>query len=218
MILAAGRGERMRHLTRETPKPMLQAGGKPLIQYQVENLVRSGITEIIINHGIQGEQIESWLGNGTQFGARIQYSAEGSVPLETGGGILQALPLLGEEPFIVVNADIWTDYPYQQLPRELPGQAHLVLVDNPAHHPHGDFYLRNSHVHNSGAGTLLTFSGIAVYSATLFADCRPGHFPLTPLLRAVVQAGEVTGEHYQGTWLDIGTPERLSDLQTHLCK
>ena len=213
MILAAGHGTRMRHLTREVPKPMLMVGDKPLIQHQVENLVRSGITDIIINLGAHGDLIRDWLGTGERFGARIRYSEEGNEPLETGGGIFRALPLLGEDPFIAVNADTWTDYPYQELPSVITGKAHLVLVDNPEEHPQGDFCLDGDVIHNPGHGKTLTFSGIAVYRGVLFAGCQPGHFPLAPLLRRAIDAGQVTGQHYLGMWLDVGTPERLELLQ-----
>ena len=213
MILAAGHGTRMRHLTRETPKPMLKVGGKPLIQYQVEKLVRCGFTDIVINTGMHGDLISEWLGTGEHLGASIRYSAEGDAPLDTGGGIFRALPLLGEDPFIAVNGDVWTDYPLQDLPHSLAGVAHLVLVDNPAEHPQGDFYLEGNLVRNTGEGIPLTFSGLAVYRGALFAGCQPGTFPLTPLLRQAVDAGQVTGEHYRGVWQDIGTPERLASLQ-----
>lgn len=212
MILAAGRGERMKPLTLARPKALLEVNGKPLIQYHVESLVRQGIQEIIINHGIMGDQIETWLGDGQRFNANIIYSAEGDSPLETGGGIFQALPLLGDKPFIVINADIWTDYPYGQLPGELSGVAHLVLVNNPEHHPAGDFALIEGRVGNNGPQKL-TFSGIGVYHRKLFKRCNPNAFPLAPLLRKAIDNGQVTGEHYKGIWVDVGTPDRLEALQ-----
>jgi N-acetyl-alpha-D-muramate 1-phosphate uridylyltransferase len=220
MILAAGRGERMRPLTDHAPKALLTAGGKRLIGYHIENLVCAGIHEIIINHAHLGEQIEQALGDGGGYGVRIFYSPEGDQVLETGGGIFNALPLLGAEPFIVVNADVWTDYPFAQLPADPEGLAHLVLIANPPHHPHGDFVLRGGYAYDSfhspsgrgqGEGRL-TFSGIGVYRPELFAECKHGKFPLAPLLRAAMERHQVTGEHYRGTWFDIGTPERLQHL------
>lgn len=214
MILAAGRGERLRPLTDHTPKPLLQAGGKRLIEYHLEGLVAAGITEIVVNHAHLGAQIEAALGDGTRYGARIHYSREpSSGGLETGGGIMQALPLLGDTPFIVVNGDVWTDYPFHMLVRHTlaPGDlAHLVLIDNPPHHPSGDFTLQAGRVYETGAPTL-TFAGIGLYRRALFDSCIPGTFPLAPLLRAAMRRGKVSGEHYHGTWIDVGTPERLAD-------
>lgn len=213
MILAAGRGVRMQPLTDKVPKPLLQIDGRPLIQYHVENLVRAGIQEIVINHAVMGRQIEAYLGDGRKFGAKICYSAEGNMPLETGGGILQALPRLGDQPFIALNADIWTDYPLQNLPQTLPGMAHLVLVRNPEHHPDGDFCLAESGLVLNRDGSRYTFSGIGVYRPELFAECEPGTFPLAPLLRRSVDRGDVRGELYSGCWIDIGTPERLEAVR-----
>ncbi len=215
MILAAGRGERMRPLTDHTPKPLLKAGGRCLIEHHLTALARAGFTDIVVNHAHLGAQIEQTLGDGSGYGMRITYSPEGDKALETGGGIFRALPLLGDGPFIVVNGDVWTDYPFAQLPREPQGFAHLVLVDNPSHHPQGDFALVGSRVTSSGAARL-TFSGIGVYRPELFADCEPGIFPLAPLLRRAMEAGQVTGEHYRGRWLDIGTPQRLEELDREL--
>jgi len=217
MILAAGRGERMRPLTDHTPKALLTAGGKRLIGYHIENLARAGIHEIIINHAHLGEQVEQALGDGDSYGVQIFYSPEREQVLETGGGIFNALPLLGVAPFIVVNADVWTDYPFTQLPINPEGLAHLVLVANPSHHPHGDFALRSGHV-LSEDNEKLTFSGIGVYRPELFAACKPGKFPLAPLLRAAMETRQVTGEHYQGAWFDIGTPERLQQLDELLAR
>jgi MurNAc alpha-1-phosphate uridylyltransferase len=212
MILAAGRGERMRPLTDKTPKPLLEVNNKPLIQHLIERLVNEGLTEMVINHGLMGEQIESFLEDGRQFGAGIQYSAENNKLLETGGGIYKALPLLGDEPFVVVNADVWTDYPFSQLLNEPVGLAHLVLVNNPPQHPQGDFALQGGQVTQEGK-TRYTFSGIGVYRPELFVDCDEGPFLLTPLLCEVMTQGRVTGEHYAGIWIDVGTPERLRSLQ-----
>ena len=211
MILAAGRGERMRPLTDTTPKPLLRAGGRMLIEYHLENLVRAGVTEIVINHAHLGAKIEAALGDGGRYGAHIRYSPEPPGALETGGGIQQALPLLGVEPFIVVNGDIWTDMDYRSLPQEPDGLAHLVLVDNPEHHPAGDFHLQDGRVDYTGTPRL-TFSGVGVYRAALFAGCAPGRFPFAPLLRAAMDAGNVHGQHYCGRWWDIGTPQRLAML------
>lgn len=213
MILAAGQGVRMRPLTIKTPKPLLRVKGKPLIQYHVESLVRAGVHEIVINHAVMGEQIEAFLGDGHTLGAEIHYSAEGNTPLETGGGIFRALHLLGEQPFIALNADIWTDYPLQNLPQRLTTLAHLVLVGNPRHNLQGDFSLcGDNQVINQGTPRY-TFSGIGVYQPELFSDCRPGAFPLAPLLQKAVDENRVTGELYTGVWSDIGTPERLRAVQ-----
>ena len=211
MILAAGRGERMRPLTDNTPKPSLEISGKPLIQYQVENLVSAGIKDIVINHAIMGDRIENFLGNGQRLGANIIYSAEGNLPLETGGGIFHALPYLGDAPFIAVNADIWTDFPYQDLPATLNGLAYLILVNNPAHNPHGDFSLDGGYISNKGT-VRYTYSGIGVYKPELFQHCKNGIFPLAPLIREAADRQQVSGEIYQGVWIDIGTPERLQEL------
>ncbi len=175
MILAAGRGERMRPLTDSIPKPLLSVAGKPLIVYLIESLVRAGLADIVINHSHLGEQIVAHLGDGSRYGARIVYSHEPGAGLETGGGIYQALPLLETDPFIVVNGDIWTDYPFERLPRRLSGLAHLVMVANPPHHRSGDFALQGNQVMMSG-GVKRTFSGIGVYRPALFANCGPGQF------------------------------------------
>lgn len=215
MILAAGRGERMRPLTDRTPKPLLQAGGKALIEHLIEALHAAGFRELVINHAHLGEQLVTHLGGGERFGVKIAWSEEPEGALETGGGILQALPLLGDNHFLVVNGDIWTDYPFARLPASPAGLAHLVLVENPPHHPAGDFVLEGSRVHDRG-GARLTFSGIGVYHPDLFRGCRPGAFPLAPVLRAAMRRGEVSGEQYPGGWIDIGTPERLAALDRRL--
>lgn len=216
MILAAGRGERMRPLTDHTPKPLLRAGGKALIEFHIEALVRAGITDLVINHAHLGERIERHLGDGGRYGARIRYSRE-ETALETGGGILQALPLLGPDPFIVVNGDVWTDYPFERLTAGLApwAKAHLVLVDNPPHHRGGDFVLESSRIVPGGADRL-TYSGIGIYRPELVAGREPGPFALGPLLRAAAQRGELSGEYYSGAWLDVGTPERLDELEQRL--
>ncbi len=215
MILAAGRGERMRPLTDHLPKPLLEAGGKPLIVHHIERLVAAGHYELVINHAHLGAALEQALGDGGRFGARIGYSPEPAGALETGGGIFNALSLLGRAPFAVVNGDVWTDYPFERLPSVPAGLAHLVLADNPGHNPSGDFGLAGGKVH-TGADGRLTFTGIAVYRPALFADCVPGKFPLAPLLRQAAARGQVTGEHFQGNWIDIGTPVRLRELDEWL--
>lgn len=216
MILAAGRGERMRPLTDTTPKPLLPLAGRPLIEYHLRALAAAGVREVVINHAHLGHRLEDVLGDGSRWGLAIAWSPEGEA-LETGGGIHRALPLLGEAPFIVVNGDIWTDYDFSGLPAEPAGLAHLVLVDNPAHHPAGDFVLDRGRV-REGDGPRLTFSGIGVYRPALFAGCAPGRFPLGPLLRAAMARDEVSGEHHRGRWVDVGTPERLAALEAELLR
>ena len=216
MILAAGKGERMRPLTLTTPKPLVCAGGVPLIVYHLRALAEAGFREVVINHAWLGQQIEDYLGDGAQLGLRIAYSAEGE-PLETGGGIFRALPLLGDEPFLVVNGDIWTDYAFARLPQTIPGLAHLVLVDNPQHNPDGDFVLNGSLVEEGAAeAAKLTYSGIAVLSAQLFTNCSAGAFKLAPLLRQAMGKGRVSGEQYSGRWVDVGTHERLAEVENLL--
>ncbi len=213
MILAAGRGERMRPLTNRQPKPLLQVGDKSLIERLIGALVHAGMQDIIINHAHLGQQIVEALGDGQRYGARIVYSHESQGGLETGGGIFYAMHLL-DDPFLVVNGDILTDFPFERLPPTLLGLAHLVLVDNPSHHPQGDFALVGQRLQVEGPAPL-TFSGIGVYSKALFKGCVPGKFPLAPLLRTAMARGEVTGEHYAGDWWDIGTPERLELLDRY---
>jgi N-acetyl-alpha-D-muramate 1-phosphate uridylyltransferase len=215
MILAAGRGERLRPLTDRLPKPLLPVAGRPLIEYMIESLVAAGICEIIINLAWLGELIEDALGDGCRFGAVIRYSHEGPVGLETAGGIVHALGLLGEEPFLVVNGDIVTDFPFQLLRNQPTGLAHLVLVPNPPHNKNGDFSLCGSTVAAAGEHGL-TFSGIGVYRPGLFRACQPGRCRLAPLLREAMAQGEVTGERYDGLWMDIGTKERLHDLNERM--
>jgi MurNAc alpha-1-phosphate uridylyltransferase len=225
MILAAGRGERMRPLTDHTPKPLLQAGGKPLIVWHIERLVRAGIADLVINHAHLGEQIEEALEDGNRFGARIQYSSEVTA-LETAGGIAFALSLLGNEPFAVVNGDVYCEYDFERLHplaeqlKQTRDNAHLVLVSNPSHHPKGDFLLHGNRVLPSGnlsGGAQLTFSGIGIYQPSLFAHIPHGSkAPLAPLLREQIALGKVSGEHYQGIWVDVGTPQRLEELDKSL--
>ena len=216
MILAAGRGERMRPLTDHTPKPLLPVGGKPLIQYHIERLAAAGVREIVINHAHLGEQIEQTLGDGSQLGVRLRYSVEGQgQALETGGGIFKALPLLGPGPFLVVNGDVWTDYPFPDLALDPGDLAHLVLVENPPQHQKGDFALDGDRVHQDGEPRY-TFSGIGVYRQELFAGCTPGAFSIVPLLRRAMAENRVGGHLYRGHWFDIGTPERLQALNRWL--
>ena len=216
MILAAGRGERMRPLTDTTPKPLLKVAGRALIEYHLLHLAEAGMRDVIINLAWLGGRLEQTLGNGQAYGVTIEYVHEGEQALETGGGIFNALPLLGPEPFLVINGDIWTDYPLQQLPTTLTGLAHLVLVDNPSHHPQGDFAISATGHAVAEATEKFTFSGIGVYAPELFATCQAGIFPLAPLLRQAMLAQQVTAEHYTGHWSDVGTIERLQQLQTFL--
>lgn len=211
MILAAGRGERMRPLTDTLPKPLLPARGVPLLEHHFAALARAGIAELVINLGWLGERIRAHVGDGSRFGVRVAYSEEGYPPLETGGGIHRALPLLGPEPFWLVNGDVFCAYAFDRRALAPGALAHLVLVPNPAHHPAGDFVLADGRVAESG-GERLTYSGIAVLHPGLFAGCQPGRFPLAPLLRAAMARGAVTGELHTGEWNDVGTPERLAAL------
>lgn len=218
MILAAGRGERMRPLTDTTPKPLLLVAGKPIIQYTIEQLVSAGFTEIVINIAHLGEQIKQTFGSGKQFGASIVYSDEGETGLETAGGIVNALTLLGEDTFMVVNGDIANDYDFSQLHNKEIDLAHLVLIPNPDHHPEGDFHLSTSGLVSESGGSSLTFSGIGLYHPNLFSNMKPGTNKLGPLLRKVMPENRVTGEKFNGFWMDIGTPERLKEMEGYLTK
>lgn len=224
LVFAAGKGERMRPLTDSTPKPLLPVRGKPLIEWHLEKLAALGVQDVVVNTSWLAQAFEPALGQGERWGLRLHYSHEGPEPLETGGGMLHALPRLGSEPFLAVNADIWCDYDFARLPREPAGLAHLVLVDNPAHNPEGDFALLGDGSMQPAGEQRLTFSGIGVYRPVLFnnwrsvigaaagAELDPPRFRLAPLLRAAMRAGQVTGEHHRGTWTDVGTPERLAAL------
>ncbi len=233
MILAAGRGERMRPLTDTLPKPLLRVGGKALIEYHLENLARAGFREIVINHAHLGYLIEAALGSGERYGVSIRYSRE-PVALETAGGIAQALPLLvpepgsygGNQPFLTVNADIYCEFDFRSLqcvltqmqthPRDF--LAHLVLVENPQHHPEGDFTLSSGTVVPAGADSH-TFSGIGAYQPALFKDVRRGTSArLAPLLRQAIEAGKVSGEIHRGIWADVGTPQRLREIDLRLSR
>lgn len=225
MILAAGRGERMRPLTDHTPKPLLPVGGKPLIVWHIERLRAAGFSHIVINHAHLGQKIEDALGSGAGLGVTIDYSREASA-LETAGGVATALPLIESDMFPVVNGDIYCEYDFSRLAEPLArlaagcDQAHLVLVDNPPHHPKGDFVLDAGRVVGSPLTTYhspLTFSGIGVYHRALFAHTRAGEkAPLAPLLRRAIDAGRASGEHFGGRWVDVGTPERLQQLDESL--
>jgi MurNAc alpha-1-phosphate uridylyltransferase len=212
MILAAGRGERMRPLTDHTPKPLLPVAGKTIIEHTINQLVAAGFDDIIINHAHLGQQIADHLGDGSRYGASIRYSPEGEQGLETAGGIINALPLLGGDVFLVVNGDIATDFPYAELKNRTVDLAHLVLVDNPAHHPQGDFGLYNTGYVNGTGPELWTFSGIGLYRAELFSNIPVGSSKLGPLLRQAITAQRVSGQKFAGFWMDIGTPERLQEL------
>lgn len=214
MILAAGRGERLRPLTDHTPKPLIEAGDKPLIIHLIEGLVQGGIREIIVNTAHLGERIQNRLGDGQAWGAQIHYSPEHEA-LETGGGIFRALPLLGKEPFLVINGDIATDFPFGTLKERPIDLAHLVLVPNPPHHPQGDFGLEEGYAIDQGSPRF-TFGGIGVYRPELFSDCGPGRFPLAPLLRSAMQSSQVSAELWVGFWMDIGTIERLETFDRKL--
>jgi MurNAc alpha-1-phosphate uridylyltransferase len=218
MILAAGRGDRMRPLTDSVPKPLLKAAGKPLIQYAIENLVQAGFTELIINVAYLGEQIMQTLGDGQRFGAQIVYSQEGEEGLETAGGIIHALPLLGTEPFLVVNSDVACHFPLANLKQSRSGLAHLVMIENPDHHPEGDFSLATDGQLQITGENKCTFSGIGVYRPELFANVPAGKRKLRPVLEQAMTKGLVSGEKFSGFWLDIGTVERLQAFESLLPK
>lgn len=220
MILAAGRGERMRPLTDNLPKPLLKVAGKMLIEYHLEKLKAAQVSDVVINHAWLGSKIEKALGDGSRYGVNISYSAE-SEALETAGGIINALPLLCDvkknaEPFIVINGDIYCDYDISDLPTSLSGLAHLVLVKNPPQHVEGDFVLTESGEIESDGAHKLTFSGLGVYHPDLFEGYSAKKQALAPILRKAMNGNLVSGEFYQGVWHDIGTPERLTELDLYL--
>jgi len=215
MLLAAGRGERMRPLTDSMPKPLVPVGGRALIVWHLLALARAGVREVVINLSWLGAQLRDALGDGSKFGVRISWSDEGPVPLETGGGIFHALRLLGPEPFLVVNADIWTDIDFGRLALEPDAHAHLVLIPNPPHHPRGDFGLDGDRVVDRETGRL-TYSGVGVYSREFFAGCTAGRFPLLPLLNRAIAAGRARREVHRGEWCDVGTAERLASLSARV--
>lgn len=215
MLLAAGRGERMRPLTDALPKPLVQVGGRALIEWHLQALARAGIREVVINLSWLAEKLRAALGDGRDFGVSISWSEEGPVPLETGGGIFRALPQLGPGPFLVVNADIWTDIDFARLTLTPEAHAHLVLIPNPAHHPRGDFGLEGDRI-VIRESERFTYSGVGVYRSEFFAGCTPGRFPLLPLLNRAIAAGRVRGEVHSGQWCDVGTAERLAGLSARL--
>jgi MurNAc alpha-1-phosphate uridylyltransferase len=218
-ILAAGRGERMRPLTDATPKPLLMAGGKPLIVWHLERLAASGFRDVVINHAHLGDRIEAALGDGSRFGLRIRYSPEPPGALETAGGIAHALPLLGDAPFLVVNGDIWCDWDFRRAYALADRQAHLVFVDNPPQHAGGDFCLDGQTVRYASdrTGPTLTYAGTGIFSPAFFADVSPGAvMKMRPLLDAAIARRMVTGERHAGRWVDVGTPERLAELDLEL--
>jgi N-acetyl-alpha-D-muramate 1-phosphate uridylyltransferase len=214
MLLAAGRGERMRPLTDHTPKPLLEVGGQPLIAWHLQRLAAAGFRDVVINLSWLGNKIEQCLGNGSAFGVAIRYSREPWPALETGGGLLQALPLL-DDPFLLVNGDVYTDIDFSTLHIAPADLAQLVLVVNPPQHARGDFHLQRGRVHSS-EGERLTYSGVALIRPALFAGCEPGRFPLLPLLLKAREAGRLGAQQHAGVWLDIGTPERLAELNSQL--
>lgn len=228
LIFAAGKGERMRPLTEHTPKPLLEAGGKPLIAWHLEKLATLGVRDVVINTSWLAVAFPEILGDGSRWGIRLHFSYEGSEPLETGGGMLKALPLLGDAPFLAINGDIWTDFDLRRLPREPSGLAHLVMVDNPAQHPRGDFGLADDGSLSEGDGPRLTYSGIGLYrpevldgwqnvsAAGVGVPSATPRFKLAPLLQAAIAAGRLTGQHHPGRWTDVGTPSRLQELNAQL--
>lgn len=228
LIFAAGKGERMRPLTEHTPKPLLPAGGKPLIAWHLEKLAALGIGDVVINTSWLADRFLPALGDGSRWGLRLHYSYEGREPLETGGGMHHALRLLGDAPFLAVNGDIWSDLDFASLPAQPSGVAHLVMVDNPPQHPRGDFALGDDGILQRTGAQTFTYSGIGIYRPELLAgwrqvvgaaagvDDEPPHFPLRPLLQAAVSAQRITGQHHSGRWTDVGTPERLAQLDREL--
>jgi MurNAc alpha-1-phosphate uridylyltransferase len=216
MLLAAGRGERMRPLTDSCPKPLLKVAGKPLIQWHLERLAQAGIREVVINLSWLGDLIANALGDGSKYGLAIQYSREPWPPLETGGGLVQALPLLGEGPFLLVNGDVFTDIDFTSLTIAQGDLAQLVLVPNPVHHQKGDFWLNEQGRISTAGGERLTYSGVGLLRPEFFAGATPGRFPLLPWLLRALDAGRLGGQRHSGVWLDIGTPERLAQLDATL--
>jgi len=217
MILAAGLGKRLRPLTNTLPKPLVELAGKPLIEYHLEKLKKSGFDQVVINLSHLGDMIKNHLGNGERFGLRIEYSDEGNTPLETAGGIINALPLLGNEPFLVINGDIWCQHKLSFANLHSGKQAHLVLVDNPKHNPDGDFAYEFGNIHNQGKHTL-TFSGIGVYHPQLFKDYKNEKTALAPILRNAIEDKLISAEYFNGKWFDIGTIERLDEANSYLRK
>ncbi|WP_266158647.1 N-acetylmuramate alpha-1-phosphate uridylyltransferase MurU [Dyella silvatica] len=216
LIFAAGLGERMRPLTEHTPKPLLEAGGKPLIVWHLEKLAAIGVHYVVINTSHLADQFPDTLGDGSRWGLRIRYAYEGPTPLETGGGMLNALPLLGSEPFIALSSDIYSDYDYAALPLEPAGLAHLVMVPNPDWHARGDFALHGQSLNEDDRGERLTFGNIGVYRPAFLDGRTPGRFKLLPLYQQAMRAGQLSGDCYHGYWCNIGTPQQLVELDTRL--
>ena len=217
MVLAAGRGERLRPLTDTLPKPLVAVGGRPLIVWQLERLARAGVREVVINLSWLGAQLRAALGSGAAFGLTLHYSEEGPVPLETGGGIVHALPLLGPQPFLVVSADVWSEIDYAKLRLARGALAQLLLVPNPPHHPRGDFALAGELVTEDGAERF-TYANVGLYTPEFFAGCPAGRFPLIEPLRRAIAARRVHGQLYRGPWHDVGTRERLEALNASLAR
>ena len=216
MILAAGRGERLRPHTDITPKPLIQVGKHRLIEYHLISLAKAGLKDVVINISWLADQIREALGDGSNYSLNITYSDEGGEALETAGGIINAMPHLGDEPFIVINGDIWCDYDFNRLMnKSLEYEAHLVLVNNPEHNTEGDFALENGMIKNTG-DERLTYSGIGLYTQDFFAETKPGKKALAPMLRKKSELNKVSGEIHNGQWVDIGTIERLAQLRSYL--
>lgn len=228
LIFAAGRGERMRPLTDTTPKPLLEVGGKRLVEWHLRRLASCNVRDIVVNTAHLAEQFPATLGDGSRFGVRIRYSNEGAQALETGGGMLHALPLLGDEPFLVINGDVWCDFDFAELPDAPSGLAHLVMVDRPDYMKDGDFVLHADASLSAGDGDKLVYSGIGVYRPEILAnwrvvigdapgaDATPPRFKLLPLLLRAINADRMTGQHHRGNWTDVGTPQRLAELDARL--
>jgi len=210
MILAAGRGERLRPITESVPKALVEVRGRSLLERHLDAVKAAGIENVVINLGWLGEQIADRIGSGANYGLSVVYSPEGDDILETGGGVQRALPLLGNQPFLVINADVFSDMP---LPTRLAdgAEGHLVLVTTPAYKPQGDFDLADGRIAN-GENPVFTFSGVAIYRPRFFADCEPGRFSVVPMLRSAADASTLTGSVYEGMWQDVGTPQRLAEI------
>lgn len=217
MVLAAGRGQRLRPLTDELPKPLVPVGGRPLIAWHLAALARAGIREVVINLSWLGAKLRAALGDGHAYGVTIRYSEEGPVALETGGGIVQALPLLGAQPFLVVSGDIWTELDFGTLQLEPDALAHLVLIPNPPHHPRGDFGLQGDRVVLAESGRF-TYGNVGIYRPEFFAGLSPARFPLVQPLQRAIAAGQVRGALFHGRWCDVGTPQRLAELNAELAQ
>jgi len=222
MILAAGRGSRMRPLTDNQPKPLLPVAGKPLLGYHLEKLANAGVNEVVINHAWHGEQIEDFVGDGSQWGLQVSFSAEPEGGLETAGGIIKALPLLGDDPFWVINGDIWTDWDYRDLPTDLEKGllGHLIMVDNPIHHSNGDFAIENGLLVNgeNENDARKTISGVGLYRKELLAPYPEGKRALKPFFDRAINKKQLAASHQDGFWTDVGTPERLHQVNQRLEK